>query len=151
MLIPNCPCLNGTCEPGLDRCRGAWAEHQSGQQRWLQTAYAQLREPQFVNYKIPNYKWTFCVFLFYRFGSVECSNGFAENSECKNVCKEGYVLHRKSPGKRVCICTKWGCTWLKKTPARCQRRTKRGRNKANGSNTVLTPTINWPLYTQGLN
>lgn len=39
------------------------------------------------------------------------------------------MLHRKSPGTRVCMCTKWGCVWMRKAKARCQKRTKGGRKK----------------------
>ena len=37
-----------------------------------------------------------------------------KGSECKHKCKDGYGLHRMSPAARTCVCTKWGCVWMRK-------------------------------------
>ena len=55
-----------------------------------------------------------CKPLTLRFGTVECSDGFHKGSECKHKCKDGYGLHRMSPAARTCVCTKWGCVWMRK-------------------------------------
>jgi len=70
-----------------------------------------------------------CKPLTLRFGTVECSDGFHKGSECKHKCKDGYGLHRMSPAARTCVCTKWGCVWMRKAKAKCQKETKAGRRK----------------------
>ena len=37
----------------------------------------------------------------------------SKGSECKHKCKDGYGLHRMSPASRTCVCTKWGCVWMR--------------------------------------
>ena len=41
-----------------------------------------------------------------------------------------------SPTSRICMCTKWGCVWMRKAKARCQKMTKGGRKKKK---------VDWPL------
>ena len=77
-----------------------------------------------------------CKPLNLRFGEVECSDDFKKGSECKHKCLPGYKLHRMSPTSRICMCTKWGCVWMRKAKARCQKMTKGGRKKKK---------VDWPL------
>ena len=68
-----------------------------------------------------------CTPLTLRFGTVECTNGLTKGSVCKHKCIEGYRLHRMSPASRTCLCSKWGCVWMRKAKAKCQKLTKGGR------------------------